>query len=156
MIKKISFLIICLLMISNFVFAAEKIPVSITPNQVISTNHDEVEVGDGIDFKVVKDVYRDDVLLIKKGAPVIAEVDYVCPNDWLGDSAYIQIKKFKILDSKNKWMDVSYPMNISGSGCKNPNSNILNESVKLVLSVVRGKEVSLTPNQQNFNIFILN
>lgn len=154
MIKKISFLVLCFFAISNFVYAAEKIPVLITPDQIISTNHDEVEVGDDIDFKVVKDVYKDDTLFIKKGAPVIADVDYVCPNDWLGDSAYIQFKKFKVLDFNHKWVNVNYCLNISGSDCKSP--NLFLKSAKAIISVVRGQEVFLTSKQQNFNIFILN
>ena len=95
-------------------------------------------------------------LFIKKDAPVIAEVDYVNPNGWASDSAYIQIKKFKILDSKNKWLDVQFPLKILGRNCKNPESNIVFVGIHYLTTLFRGDEVFLVPNQQNFNILIWN
>ncbi len=78
MIKKVIFMFLL------FVFAvpayAEKIPVKIAPVQIISTNHDEIEVGDKITFEVVNDVYKDNKLFIKKGSTVKGTIDFVHPN----------------------------------------------------------------------------
>lgn len=154
--KKLLLACLFFIAVSNLAFAEEKIPVSITPNQFITTKKDLVEFGDTLAFKVTKDVYKDDMIFIKKNAPVIAEVDYVNPNGWAADTAYIQIKKFKILDSQNKWIDVCYPLKILGSGCKKTNANGFLVGLKKVIAVVRGQEVVLVPSQQDFNIFILN
>lgn len=45
---------------------AEKLPIKITPTQVITTSADEIEVGDWIKFKTVNDVFYKNKLLIKK------------------------------------------------------------------------------------------
>lgn len=156
MIKKLIVLMFFFSLASNLALATEKIPVSITPNQTISTEKDEVEFGDTLNFKVSKDVYKGDYLVIKKDAPVVAEVDYVAPNGWAYDRAYIQIKKFKILDSKNKWLDVQYPLKIMGQNYKYPQSNIFKVGAHYITAFIRGYEVVLNSDQQNFNIFILN
>lgn len=155
MIKKLLVVIFFFLIASNLALAAERLPVSITPNQIISTDKDEIEFGDDLDFKVVKDVYKDDAVYIKKGAPVIAEVDYVSPNGWVADSAYVQIKKIKILDSKSTWLEVPCSLKILGRNCRNPKANIFYSGFHYLTVLVRGDEVFLSPNQQNFNVFIL-
>lgn len=156
MIKKFSIIIFFFLISSNLALATEKIAVLITPNQIISTDHDEVEFGDTLNFKVVKDVYKDNSIYIKKNAPVICEVDYVSPNGWAGDSAYIQIKKFKILDSNNKWINFSYDFKILGRYCRNPVDNIFKVGFHYLAILIRGDEVNLIPTQQSFNVFISN
>lgn len=156
MIKKLASIILFFLLISNIALAVEKIPILITPSQIISTDKDEIEFGDSIEFKVAKDVYKDDRLCIKKGAPVVAEVDYVSPNGWAGDSAFVLIKKFKIFDSNNKWINVPYTLKISGRNCKNPAHNFLRTGFHYLAILIRGDEVFLNPNQQNFNIFMVN
>ncbi len=154
MINKIVFVLVLLFFTSSIAFAAEKTPISITPLQVISTTHDEVEVGDPIDFKVVKDVYKEDKLIIKKGSPVEAEVDYVSSNGWAADAAYIQFRNFKILTAQNKWITVPYTLKIKGSDCLK-STNAFYKGCFLVKSIIRGSEISLKPNQRNFNIFLI-
>lgn len=136
------------------VFAAERIPVSITPTQLISTCYDEVEVGDELTFKAVKDVYLDDNLVIKQGAPALALVDYISDNGFAADSAYIQIKKFKILDTQRKWITISYPLKIIGLKCRDPKAHIVYKGVHSLAFIIRGDEVNLKPGQKKFNIFI--
>lgn len=144
----------------NLVYAVKpdnivrEIPVSITPNQVISTSHDEVEIGDELNFKVVKDTYFNNSLLFKEGSPALALVDYVSENGFVADSAYIQILKFKILDTKNNWVTVDCSMKIKGLECRDTKRNILKKCVHGIAFIIRGDEVELQPEQRNFNIFI--
>lgn len=136
------------------VIAGEKVPVTITPDQLISTDYDEIEIGDELNFKVVRDVYSGDNLLIKKGAPVLALVDYVSENGFAADSAYVQIKKFMIQDVKNNWITVYYPLKITGLECRNPKANMFYKGFHSVAFIIRGDEVNLKPEQRKFNIFI--
>ncbi len=152
--KKYYLLTILFLLISNISVAAEKIPVTITPAQIISTEYDEVEFGDVVEFKVVKDVFKDETLIIRKEAPVEAEVDYVSPNGWAAETAYIQLKNFKIMNSKNKWIEVPYTLRIKGKDCLK-SSNIIYKSCTFLTSLVRGREVNLHPNQKKYNIILL-
>lgn len=48
--KKLLLIIFCILVLAP-VANAEKLPIKITPAQVITTNTDEIEVGDWIKFK---------------------------------------------------------------------------------------------------------
>lgn len=154
MIKKIVIYLILGFLLVIPAVAVEKIPVSITPAQIISTSHDEVETGDELDFKLVKDIYNGDLLLFKKDAPVLALVDYVSDNGFAADSAYIQIKKFKILDAKKNWQIIHYPLKISGLQCRDKKANIFYKGFHSIAFLIRGYEIDLKPGQKNFNIFM--
>lgn len=150
---KKSFLFLTLFLVFNFLPAyAGKIPVRIAPTQIISTHHDETEVGDWINFEVVTDVYKDGNLYIKKGTRVIGVVDFVHPNGWMADSADVKIKNFSTIDINNQKVEIIYPTNINGN-------KLIDKDVKLYLSYVfftlfRGSEIFLEPDSKIFNIFI--
>lgn len=165
MIKKMFFII--LLVLSNIqAVSAEKIPVKITPVQIISTHHDEIELGDKINFVVVKDVYVNEKLYIPKDADIVGIVDFIHPNGWCGDSAEIVFKDFYIKDKKDK-ENIIVHSNLIVNG----NSEMANETRNVLASrtssflvyltnfshfafVFRGSEIFVEPDTKIYNIFI--
>lgn len=151
MYKKV-LLTILLICLTNHPCVAEKIYFAIAPIQVISTNNDDVEVGDLIKFEIVNDVYKENSLYLKKGTNVIGMVEYVHPNGLLGDAADIKIKNFKTVDVNNKKVEIICPININGNKFVNKNTK---EYFFFVSSIfTRGHEIYIEPDTQTFNIFI--
>lgn len=149
------FLLFCLLMISGIQTAnAEKIPVKITPAQIISTHHDEIETGDYINFETAKDVYINNKLYIRKNTPVIAFVDFFHPNGWVGDSAEIKINSFETLDVNGKNVSINYPFVIDGNSLKVNDVKQYLVRIASILIFVRGSEIYIEPDTKVFNIFI--
>lgn len=152
MTKKILFFILFLLCLQVPV-RAEKIPVKIAPIQVISTKHDEVEVGDWINFEVVKDVYMNDNLFIKKGTDLIGIVDYVHPNGWAGDCAQITFKTFKTSNSENQKVEI--PCTLVLEGNSEAANGIRYFASYLLGNIFRGPEIFIEPDTKIYNIFIV-
>lgn len=150
MTKKI--ILIFLLFIAATPVFAEKIPVKIAPVQVISTNHDEVEVGDLIKFEVINDVYSNGHLLINKDAPALGLVDFVHPNGWADDKAEIYINKFILEDINNKKHEASSHLKIETALGAKPTIKEL--FVFYVLGLFRGAEIFVEPDTKIYNIFI--
>ncbi len=131
---------------------AEKIPIKITPDEIISTNHDEVEIGDWIEFQSVDDVYMNDKLYIAKTTPIIAVVDFVHPNGWGGDNATINLKTFKTINTDNQKIEINFPITIKTTS---EQANTLNKKITYyILRVIRGSEIFIEPDTKAFNIFI--
>lgn len=164
MIQKIIFTILLLLLSFQVVFA-EKIPVRITPVQIISTHHDEIELGDKINFTVVNDVYVDGKLYIKKDTDIVGIVDFIHPNGWCGDSAEIVFKDFYINDKKDQDNIIHSSLIVNG------NSEMANETRNVLASrtsgfliyltsfshfafIFRGAEISVEPDTAIYNIFM--
>lgn len=138
---------------------AEKIPVKISPSEIVSTHHDEFEVGDLINFHVTKDVYLDDSVYIKKGTKILGLVDYVHPNGWLNDCAEIKFSKFETKDINGKKVTIDYPMIIENVSSKNTDKKY--KTTMLVLKCIRGTEIYIEPSNYYmepsdyiFNIFL--
>lgn len=149
--KKYFLLTIFLILFSHAAFA-EKISVRIEPAQIISTHHDETEIGDWIEFKAVNDVYISDKLYIKKGTPVWGFVEFFHPNGWAGDSAEIQFKTFKTTDVNREKITINYPLVISGNSLK---ANDIKQYISWELtSFLRGSEIYIEPDKKVFNLFI--
>lgn len=129
----------------------ERIIVPITPIETISTHHDEVELGDFIKFKVVKDIYKNDVLYIKKDTPIFGKVEFVHENGWAGDSAQIDFLKFQTMDINNKLIKFSYPLKLVGNDLRN---NDIKDILARILIVVRGAEINILPESKTFNLFL--
>lgn len=152
---------------------AEKIPVRLTPSQVISTKTDLIEVGDAISFKVVNDVYVNDKIYIKKNTPVYGIVDFVHGNGWAGDSAEIKFKRFVTKSTNGEKVIIDYPIDFNGNS-EGPNltrtgisgtlvntasvltrsSHYLVQYASNVFCVFRGAEIFIEPNALNLNVFI--
>lgn len=145
----LSFILICVTIQGVF---AEKIPVKITPIQVISTNHDEVEIGDWINFETVNDIYVNNELYIRKGSPILGFVEFLHPNGWGGDSAEIEFKTFETRDVNGKKNIINYPLMINGNNAKN---NDMKQYIAMVfLNLIRGSEIYIEPDTRIFNLFI--
>lgn len=138
---------------------AEKIPVRLTPLQVVSTKNDTIEVGDAISFRVVNDVYENDKLLFKKGSNAFGIVDFIHNNGWGGDSAEIKFAKFVIKNANGEKTIIDYPVDIKGITEK-ANASRQNVVYYLttffdgILFVIRGSEIYIEPDTMVFNIFI--
>ncbi|MFA7658402.1 MAG: hypothetical protein WCY19_03110 [Candidatus Gastranaerophilaceae bacterium] len=137
---------------------AEKIPVKIAPAQAFSTHHDEVQIGDWINFETVNDVYNGDKLYIKKGTRVIGVVDFVHDNGWLADSAEITLKEFLTVDANNKKVEIPYTIKIKGNEfVENEKRQCLTYIAYAFQSLaffLRGPEIYIEPDKKVFNIFI--
>jgi len=148
---------------------AEKIPVKIAPAQVISTGHDEIEVGDWIEFETVNDVYKEDSLFLKKNSRIVGVVDFVHSNGWGGDGAEIKFKTFYVADINGKKNTIESPLVLNGSNL-NGNTNkfksifsngannlYLVNSLAIIakpLVFIRGSEIFIEPDTVTFNLFI--
>ena len=131
---------------------AEKLPVKLTSAQTISTIHDEAQIGDWIEFRVVNDVYQGNKLVIKKGTPVIAVIDFVHENGYVQDNAEIQLKKFILKDVNSQKVEFEYPFIISQKlVVKN---NVKKSTKRVVLALVRGSEIYIEPDSIIFTVFI--
>ena len=107
------FLIFCLLIFGAQNANAEKLPIKITPTQLISTHNDEIEVGDWIKFKVVNDVYYKENLYIKKDTQVTGIVDSVHENGIFADNAEIVFKQFALRDVNNKLINFNHTLTLN-------------------------------------------
>lgn len=158
--------VICYIFFAMPVFA-EKIPVKIAPIQVISTNYDEIEVGDLINFEIVKDVCINDKLYIKKGTQLKGLVDFVHPNGWGGDSAEVVFKAFYVTDINDKKITISSPLKINGktemaNSSRSVSSNVIVNFTATFIHpvfvylgfIVRGAEICVEPDTTIYNIFI--
>lgn len=151
MIKKLVLFIFLILFFAPIAFA-EKIPVKIAPIQVISTHNDEIEMGDYISFVVVKDVYIDNKLYLKKDTPIIAFVNFLHPNGWAGDSADIKMNSFETTDVNGQRVTINYPLEINGNSLKA--NDIKLYLADTILRLIRGSEIFIEPDTKIFNIFI--
>lgn len=155
--KKFLFVLVSFLFIISPAFA-EKIPVKIVPIQVVSTHHDETQVGDWINFETVNDIYVNDKLYIPKGKKVIGIVDYVHENGWLADSADITFKEFITSDINNNKINIPYNLKIKGNvyleGEKREFITYTVYAFEWLAFFLRGPEIFIEPDTLTFNIFI--
>lgn len=145
-------LILCLLVFSAQIANAEKLPVKITPAQVISTHHDETEVGDWIKFKVVNDIYYNEKLYINKDTIVTGIVDSVHDNGIVADNAEIIFKTFMLRDVNNKLIKINYTLTLNRDNavCYGLGYKIK----KYIVFVFKGNEIYLKPETATYNIFL--
>lgn len=151
MIRKVLFLIL-LSMLQILPACAEKIPVKICPAQIISTNHDEVETGDRINFETAHDIYVDGNLYIKKDTQIFGSVGLVHPNGWGNDKAEIYINKFYFNNLNNKQCEIDSPLRIQTVPDAHPKVKDL--FAYYVLGMFRGSEIYVEPDTKTYNIFI--
>src|SRR5574344_1270817 len=157
--KKIFYILLTFIFCLQPVFA-EKIPVKISPTQVISTHHDEIEVGDTINFEVAKDVFYNNHIYIKRGTPVIGFVSFIHENGWGSDSAEILIKNFCTKDISGKQLETDYVLNIKG--CSDLANTTRTITIKTLTTATlisagrffRGAEIFVEPDSNIYNIFI--
>lgn len=135
---------------------SEETPIKIKPAQKISTCYDEIEVGDKIKFSVVKDVYKNGKLYIKKGTPIYGVVDYVSDNGWAYDNAQIDFKKFRLKNIDGKVIETTSPVSINGFDILKYKGKRTAQFFNYCGVVFRGKEVEILPEKDNleFNIWI--
>ena len=130
---------------------AEKIPVKIEPVQIISTHHDEVEVGDKIKFRTAKDININGKLYIKADTPVYGIVDFIHNNGWAGDNAEIKFNKFITQNISGEKIEIDYPVSIKGN---HETANAIKTFVSEITLLVRGSEIYIEPDSFYINIFI--
>ncbi len=151
--KKIFILFSLILFTSQTALSAEKIPVKITPAELISTHHDEVEVGDYFKFKVTDDVYVNDRLYISKGAAVAGLVSSLHENGYFFDNAEITFNPFKVRTDDGKVITINSTLVLNRKDfvCKTFGDKI----VKYVGVAFRGNEIKVEPNSTEYNIFLI-
>lgn len=150
--KKILSLFIFIAILYHCPAFAEKIPIRITPAQIISTHHDEVMLNDWIEFEAVSDVYKDKKIYIKEGTPVIGVVDFVHENGFENDLAEIKFQTFYVNDIDNNKIKINYPLTLNQRVVVKDNFKKL---IKLnIASFFRGAEILVEPDTKTFNIFM--
>ena len=149
--KKIIF-ILCLLIFSTQTAFAEKIPVKITPIQIISTHNDEIEVGDWIKFKVLNDVYCNDNIYINKDTVVTGIVDSVHENGIIADNAEIVFKKFLLRNAKNDLITINYTLILNRDNvvCYSLGDKL----AKYIGVIFKGNEIKVKPEATTYNLFL--
>ena len=152
--KKIILPLLVILVFTAPVFA-EKIPVKIELNQIVSTEADNAfEVGDEIEFRVVNDVYSNGNIFVRKNTPVYGIIDFIHDNGWIGDSAEIRLKTFVFKDANGKKISADFPLDIDRQyNTENKKKNFTSGRM-LFLSIFRGNELNILPSTMNFNIII--
>lgn len=164
--KKILLAIIFTLIISSPAFA-EKIPVKLENTSLISTHHDEAQLGDYIPFRVVNDIYINKKLYIKKDTKVLGLVDFVQENGWAGYGAEVRFKTFMTKNVDEKVITINSPMILDGNAetfaattnyasITSPFYVIFMGTMMNVFAFVRGHELGIKPHEATFNIFIEN
>ena len=149
--KKIVFLF-CILIFSTQTVFAEKMPVKITPAQLISTHNDEFEVGDWVKFKVVNDVYYKENIYISKDTIVTGIVDSIHENGIIADNAEIVFKKFMLRDTKNDLITINYTLTLNRD---NAVCYSLKDKLARYIGVIfRGNEIRVKPETATYNIFL--
>ena len=119
-------------------------------------SYDEIEYGDKIRFAVVKDVYKNGKLYIKKGTPVYGIVDYVNENGWAYDNAQIDFKEFRVKNIEGKVIKISSPVSINGFEILKYKGKRAAQFFNYCGVAFRGKEVEIIPEQDNlqFNVWL--
>jgi len=140
--KKILILTI-LLIFTNLATYAEKIPVKIVPDQLISTCYDEIQVGDSVKFKAANDVYLNDKIYIKKDTPIVGIVSYVSENGWSFDNAQVDFETFKTRDVNNKIVVINSPVKINGFEILKYKGNRKAQFFNYAGVIFRGKEIEI-------------
>jgi len=164
--------VLFLISIFSLPACAEKVPVRISPIQIISTDKDAIEVGDWIKFEVAGDVFVNDKLYISNNTDVVGIVDFVHSNGWGGDGAEIYFKKFYTTDVNNKKVVINSLLELKG------NSEMANSSRDIPTSggiwaanffhipgltylgqnyagfILRGAEIDIEPDTKTYNLFI--
>src|SRR5574344_719761 len=159
MIKKFYFMLL-IMIIMAIPANAVKLPVKISPLQIISTNKDEVEIGDKISFVVVKNVFYKNKILIKSGAEIFGVVDFVHENGWGGDCAEIQFSKFYTTDIIGNRVEINSPLLISGNNefinrfVHNTKFRQLKMVPMYIGHYIRGSEIFIEPDTESYNIFM--
>lgn len=150
MIKKYLLFIFMLLFVLPV--SANELQLVISPVQVISTNSEDLEVGDKIKFLAVKDVYLNNKIYISKDSEICGTIDFIHNNGWMGDKAEILVNEFYVRTNEDKNIMIKYPLKISASSkdCKH-----LKDYFKhYVLGSIRGPEIFIEPDTKIYNIFI--
>ena len=149
--KKLLLIIVCMLTFAP-IASAEKLPIKITPTQVISTHTDEIEVGDWIKFKTVNDIFYKNKLFIKKDTPIVGVVDHVHENGLIADNAEIIFQTFYVRKVEKDLVKFNYPLYIGrrNSVCKTFGDKI----EKYFLVIFKGNEVDVQPESTVYNLFL--
>ena len=77
---------------------AEIVKVFVCSTNVITTKN-SLKIGQNLDFKVVKDVYKNGVIFIKKDTPVNAFIELISKADRYGDPDEIEVGRFSTKDA---------------------------------------------------------
>lgn len=128
--------------------------IKIAPAQKISTCYNEIEIGDKIRFKVVKDVYKNGKLYIEKDSPVVGIVDYISENGWSYDNAQIDFKQFKTKDINGKIITINSPTSINGFEILKYKGNRFAQFFNYCGVAFRGKEIEILPERDNIYLNI--
>src|SRR5574344_2153035 len=130
----------------NGKYKEEKIPIKLKPVQVITSDHDEIEVGTNIRFKTVNDVYKNDKKYINANTPVVGSVSHFKENGWMSDAAEMELNDFKTRDVNNKLIKIDTTLTINAFEMlkwQNPKSRRV---WNYFTSGFRGKEFNIIPS----------
>ncbi|MBO7672171.1 hypothetical protein J6S88_02055 [bacterium] len=135
-------------------FGAEKLPIKIAPVNDMSTIHDEAEVGDIVEFKIVRDVIKNDKVFIHEGTKIYGQIDYIKENGWCFDNAQIEFKNFEIIPENGKILKFESSLTIDGFEMLQYYYPKWKRGFQYIGSAFRGKEIDLANDKDViFNIW---
>ena len=154
MMKKSIFIksfIIALLIFCAFQLPSEakKYVLNLTPSQRISTKDEAISKGDILPFEVTKDLYVDGALFIAQGSPVLATVQFVEPNAWIGETPLLTLNYFETRDVTGDPVVIEYELNIKG---KYGMSNVWQYTKYYTKSIIFCANLDIQPYATGFNV----
>lgn len=145
--KKILFLLVCSIFISQAVLAKE-IAVNVTPAVKLTTANMKLMPGDKADFLVAEDVRINSAAYLKKGEKVTGIVTSREENGFLGQDASMCIENLYTTNSNGK------RVKFKGIVYKRGRSHdVINGFLEPFIVIIRGGEVQMEPNKDVFTVY---
>ena len=142
-------------MINTDVQREKRITLKLRPSTVLSTVHDEIEIGDIIKFTVINNVYKNNKLFISAGTPIFGTVDYLDENGWGADNAAIYIKQFKTKSINGKDLIINSDLKINGLDIIQYKSKHFAQFFNYISLPIRGKEIDIKSYDKNVTFDIV-
>lgn len=121
--------------------------VIVKPKTVISTSNTNLNEGDYVHFVIDKDVFFNNILVIKKGEEVTGLMLEIIPNDWSSTPAKVTIGQFETKDIDGE------RLKLYGSIYK---TGTMHDIASALFSecAIRGGEVQIKPYKDKFTLFL--
>ena len=129
--------------------------IPIQPMEEISTSNDELEFGDIVEFKTIRNVYKKGALYIKSETPIYGIIDSIDENGWCADNAAIYFKEFKTRDVNNNKITIKADLKIDGFEILKFKSERSKQFFNYISTFVRGKEVDIKDLDRNLKFVLI-
>jgi hypothetical protein len=129
--------------------------IPIQPVEEISTSNDELEFGDIVEFKIIRNVYKKGTLYIKSETPIYGIIDSIDENGWCADNAAIYFKEFKTKDVNNNKITIKADLKIDGFEILKFKSVRQKQFFNYFSTFIRGKEVDIKDSDRDIKFVLI-